>query len=164
MSGGVLIRRLTPRDATAFRVIRLEALDRHPESFGATYAEENVQPLDFFAGRLESSVVFGAWAEAGLVGVAGIYFDPALGPDTGNLWTIYVRHGQRRTGLARQLIEALIEDVRPRVSRLRLTVNSENQPALRLYEQLGFAACGINKNALERGGRFYDEVLMERKA
>ena len=158
-----IIRRLQPADAALFRAIRLEALDRHPEAFGATYAEEDGQLLDFFAGRLETSVVFGAVAGAEIAGTAGIYFDPDA-HETGTLWAVYVRHAQRRTGLGERLVEAAIADVRPRATRIRLKVNAENRAAVALYERLGFAACGIEKGALIRGGRAYDEIVMERTA
>ena len=45
----------------------------------------------------------------------------------------------RRRGLGRALMEAAIETARRRgVRRLRLEVLEQNEPAVRLYEQLGF--------------------------
>ncbi len=160
------IRRLMPADAALFRAIRLEALDRNPEAFGSTLERESKEPLAWFADRLNTSTVFGAWHLGAVVGTAGLYWAPdpdATDPDVpprAHLWTVYVQAAHRGSGLGRALVETAIATVRPLSRALHLRVNSENEPALRLYRRLGFEARGLEKNALERGGRFYDEVLM----
>jgi RimJ/RimL family protein N-acetyltransferase len=39
-------------------------------------------------------------------------------------------------------------------------VVSDNQPARRLYERLGFLEYGLEKKALKQDGRYSDELLM----
>lgn len=67
--------RLTGRDAAAFREIRLEGLQEHPEAFGASWEDEATQSKAQFAARLDSSVVFSEKTEnrARLNGIVGIY-------------------------------------------------------------------------------------------
>lgn len=157
----ILVRRLTAADASLYRSIRLEALKQTPEAFGSTFESESVQPLTWFADRLGGSAVFGAFRDAGLLGVAG--FLAQKGPKEahkGVLWGMYVRAAARGAGVGRRLIETVVEHARPCVELIQLTVVSDNEQARRLYASLGFVAYGIEKNALKHGGRYYDDVLM----
>src|SRR5215472_16152545 len=88
----IAVRRLRPEEAAEFRDIRLEALRSSPESFGASFEVEEAKPLEWFAERLASFAVFGAYRGADLLGVAG--FGTNAGPKRahkGFLWTMFVR-------------------------------------------------------------------------
>ena len=65
------IRKLRPDEAGLFREIRLEALRRNPEAFGASFEIEDAKPLDWFADRLSRFDVFGAFRGPELLGIAG---------------------------------------------------------------------------------------------
>jgi ribosomal protein S18 acetylase RimI-like enzyme len=78
----------------------------------------------------------------------------------GLLVGMYVRPSARNAGVARRLVETIVELARHRVELVQLSVVSENEQARRLYEHLGFVEYGIEKKALKQGGRYYDEVLM----
>uniref|UniRef100_A0A6U3VJP1 N-acetyltransferase domain-containing protein n=1 Tax=Ditylum brightwellii TaxID=49249 RepID=A0A6U3VJP1_9STRA len=56
---------------------------------------------------------------------------------------VYVREEARKRGLGRKLMEA-VEDVLEKPSTLKLTVYSDNVPAVNLYRSLGFEAPGIH--------------------
>jgi RimJ/RimL family protein N-acetyltransferase len=43
---------------------------------------------------------------------------------------------------------------------MNLTVVSDNHPAKRLYESLGFETYGVERRALKYNGQYYDEDLM----
>jgi ribosomal protein S18 acetylase RimI-like enzyme len=73
---------------------------------------------------------------------------------------MYVRPAARRTGMARRLVDAILDHARQQVELIQLAVVSDNDTARRLYAALGFVEYGIEKNALKGGGRYYDEVLM----
>jgi len=45
---------------------------------------------------------------------------------------------------------------------IQLTVNPEQEYAVRLYKKLGFNEVGTAKNQYYLDDRYYDEVLMER--
>ena len=155
------MRRLLPADATMYRDIRLEALKLSPEAFGSTFAAEHAAPLTWFADRLESSVVFGAFDGAALVGTAGFFVRQGRKEaHKGVLWGMYVRPGTRKVGVGKRLAEAVIDHASQCVELVQLTVVSGNKPARRLYDSLGFIEYGIEKNALKDDGRYWDEVLM----
>ena len=57
-------------------------------------------------------------------------------------------------------VEAVLDLARQRVELIQLSVVSDNEAALRLYESLGFVEYGIEKHALKQDSRYYDEILM----
>jgi RimJ/RimL family protein N-acetyltransferase len=157
----VKIRRLVPADAALYRDIRLEGLRCSPEAFGGTFEAENARPLTFFSERFGGSAAFGAFHGSELVGIAGLLtHEGQKEAHKGLLVGMYVRPSARNAGVARRLVEAIIEFARDRVELIQLSVVSENKQARRLYERLGFLEYGIEKKALKQDGRYYDEVLM----
>jgi ribosomal protein S18 acetylase RimI-like enzyme len=157
----VEIRRLSSGDAVIYREIRLEALRLEPEAFSSTLAAESPQSLAWFAARLESAAVFGAFYAGALVGIAGFLAKPGQKEaHKGVLVGMYVRQVAREAGIGRRLAEAVVEYAQTRVEILQLTVVSSNQAARQLYRRLGFVEYGIEKNALKASGCYWDDVLM----
>ncbi len=68
----------------------------------------------------------------------------------------------RSAGVARRLVEAVLEHARARVEQVNLAVDRRNMHARRLYTSLGFVEYGLEKNALKIGDRYLDDVLMVR--
>jgi len=58
--------------------------------------------------------------------------------EEGIIWGVDVAGPLRGTGATDRLMRALINDAGARLSRLTLTVMSDNYPAIRLYQRLGF--------------------------
>jgi ribosomal protein S18 acetylase RimI-like enzyme len=155
------IRQLGASDAAAFRPVRLEALARHPEAFGASHEEEAAWSADDYAARMEETAVFGGFEEHTLMGIVGFSAQaPAKMRHKGILWGLYVREAARGAGLGEALVRAVIEHARGQVEIILLTVVSENEAACRFYERCGFTRYGIEPRALKLGGRYYDEALM----
>jgi ribosomal protein S18 acetylase RimI-like enzyme len=157
----IAVRRLQPEDVAAYRAIRLEALERHPEAFGSTLEAESAKPLDWFAERLGRNAVFGAFRQSDLIGVAGFFaFTGAKERHKGVLWGMYVRESERGTGAGKALVEAVIQHASEHVELLQLSVVRDNHAARRLYAALGFTEYGIEEHALKQGADYFDEVLM----
>jgi ribosomal protein S18 acetylase RimI-like enzyme len=125
---------------------------------------EKQKPITWFAERLERMVVFGAFRETALVGVAGFYVqEGAKAAHKGKLWGMYVRLDARKDRIGTRLVEAVIDHGRRLVELIQLEVVSENEQARALYESFGFAEYGFEKDALKQGERYFDEVLMVKK-
>jgi ribosomal protein S18 acetylase RimI-like enzyme len=155
------IRRLAPADARLFREIRLEALQQAPEAFGSSFEQECSQSLAQFEEVLTRADVFGAFRGAELLGMAGYRTQAgAKKAHKGYLWGMYVRASARGTGIAKPLVEAVLDHARERVELVQLSVVAENEAAQRLYRSCGFVAYGHEVHSLKQGGRYYDEVLM----
>ena len=152
-----------PADAALYRNIRLEGLRCNPEAFGSTFEAETAKPLTFFSERLCGSAAFGAFRDSELVGIAGLLIrEGRKEAHKGLLVGMYVRPSARKAGVGRRLVETIVEFARHRVELIQLSVVSDNEPARRLYERLGFVEYGIEKKALKQDDLYYDEVLMAR--
>ena len=66
------------------------------------------------------------------------------------------------TGLARRLIETVIQYAEAQVEQIHLHVVTVNATAYSLYRKMGFVPYGIEPRALRYDGRDYDETLMVR--
>jgi RimJ/RimL family protein N-acetyltransferase len=160
-----MIRRLEPSDVDAFRSVRLDALRLHPEAFGASYEDEITLDREQLLERLTMPgfARFGAFGAHGtLVGLVGLQLrSGAKQRHKAFLFSMYVDAAHRRSGLAQQLVKAVIAAAREADALvLHLTVEAGNLPAQRLYRRMGFTTYGIERRSLKVGGRFYDEELM----
>lgn len=162
------IRRLTEEDVRAFYALRLEALEREPQSFSSSPQEHRALTPETIAKRLgsgahERNFVMGAFANERLVGMAGFFQDE--GPKTmhrARIWGVYVNESWRRKGIARVLLSEIINRVKgkPELEQLLLAVASDQTPAKKLYEALGFEVYGREARAIKVGDVYLDEDLM----
>ena len=71
------IRLLAEQDAQAYHLVRLRALREHPESFGASVAEEQHLPLEQVARQLgdatDNTATLGSWYDGQLVGIVNVF-------------------------------------------------------------------------------------------
>ena len=160
-----LVRRLTHADLPAFRAVRLTALRQHPEAFGSSYEEESVLDLAGFARLVpetQPDAVFGGFAGTDLAGTAGLVVHPRLKQrHKGHVVGVYVAPEHRQSGLARQLMQAIIAaGQQADLALLHLAVTRGNEAARRLYLGLGFQIYGVERRALRVDGVWYDEELM----
>jgi RimJ/RimL family protein N-acetyltransferase len=73
---------------------------------------------------------------------------------------MYVSPRHRARGVGRRLLQDVVDRGRrvPGLERLRLTVISDNVPARRFYESLGFEVWGTETAALKVDDVDYDEI------
>lgn len=160
------IRQLNESDLCSYRALRLQALTQCPAAFGATPATEqalgDAQLLSRFSGALGQAMWGGFDADGRLCASLGLHRDQ--GEKTahkGHLFAMYVAAPARGQGLARALLEVAVAHGRAlKLRQLMLGCNAGNDKALRLYEQAGFRAYGLEPAALYVGGEYFDEVLM----
>lgn len=131
---GVLVRALRPADVPA--LVRMEG-----ELFGAgawsreSLAEELVGPGRWYVGAQDEQT-------GELVGYAGLWFD---GFD-GQVMTIGTDLAHQRRGIGRRLMDALVDRARTLgAGALLLEVRVDNDPALHLYERVGFERMGVRR-------------------
>jgi RimJ/RimL family protein N-acetyltransferase len=155
------IRPFRPDEAALYRDIRLEGLRLHPDALGAAFEQESLEPLAFFASRVTGNVIFGGFLGQEVLGTAGFMAETGLKrAHKGHLWGMYVRQAARGTGLARDLVRAVLDHARERVELIQLSVVATSTAARRLYESAGFEPFGIERHALKVDGRYYDEIHM----
>lgn len=159
----IVIRLLTPADATAFCALRLRAIQDSPSSFSSSREDELARTPEEHVQRIADGAMqrsFGAFDGERLVGFAGLRREPLRQlSHKAVLWGVFVDVTQRGRGVARRLVNACIElaETDPAVMQVHLSVNAENNAALRLYESLGFIAYGTEPRSMRVGDLFYDE-------
>ncbi|MEH6631781.1 MAG: GNAT family N-acetyltransferase [Halopseudomonas aestusnigri] len=157
-----IIRRVKALDAESYCELRLEGLKNNPEAFGASFKDEARKPLSWFEELLEKNTVLGGFTDDGtLVGVVGFKVSTASKlKHKGVLWGMFIKPEARRTGLARLLVERVIEHAKSVVEEVMLSVVASNVVAVKLYERLEFEEYGLEHQALKIGNEYHDEILM----
>lgn len=155
------IRKLGGADASTYRHVLLESLERHPTAFAAAYEEELAQPLDTVAQRLEAGTVFGGFVEGELVATATYErLHRRKRRHRASVESVYVRAGHRGTGVAGALFRHLMSHARQEVDQLELHVGVDNAAARRFYRRFGFEAYGVRPRSLRVNGGDHDVELM----
>jgi ribosomal protein S18 acetylase RimI-like enzyme len=157
-----LLRRLGPQDCEAFRSLRLDGLQKHPEAFGASYEDEAGQSAEWFENRIKNNIILGGFnTRQQLLGVVCLGVPTAQKlKHRGGIWGMYVLAEARGSGLAQALVDGIILEARGVVEELRLSVVTSNAAAIRLYSKAGFVEYGREPRALKVAGCYYDELLM----
>jgi ribosomal protein S18 acetylase RimI-like enzyme len=159
------IRPLAAPDATAFRQIRLQAISDSPSAVWPTYEEEakrTVKEIEARILRTDTQIVFGAFIDKDLVGIAGLRREPLdQVRHKAVLWGVFVSPDRRRDGLARKLFSRVQSFAREEgVRQIQLCVNAENVRARNLYRSLGFESFGVEPRAMRVGDKYFDEEHM----
>jgi len=166
----MIIRKLTASDARAYRELRAEMCDRHPEAFGQTPEEVNQMPDEKFLEWMSPSEVFPEkFVLAGfegnrMIGCAAFRReDSEKERHRGWVWSVYVRPEGRGKGLGKLLMQQLIDECRKMngLELIALTVALSQTSARTLYTSLGFFTNGlILKGYKLPDGRYIDNEAM----
>jgi ribosomal protein S18 acetylase RimI-like enzyme len=74
---------------------------------------------------------------------------------------MYVDPIYSRRGIAKTLIQTAINKANEdKIERIRLSVNKNNIPAIRLYETFGFKIYGVEPRGLKIKNNYYDIIEM----
>ena len=166
----VAIRPLAAADLPAYKALRDDMLEAHPEAFTSDAAEERVkEPADYLQRlgldrRERGQFVLGAWRGERLVGAIGCERDRRRkGRHVGHVVGMMVRPESRRLGIGGELLQGLIGECRriEGLEMLTLTVTAGNAAAVRLYERSGFTVYGNLRRAIRLGnGQYHDKLHM----
>lgn len=157
------VAQLTVDDAEALRDLRREALLKHPTAFSADPEIEGKLTLENWRERLQRGNWFGGKLDGTLVGMASFWREPSCKiKHTARVGSMYVREVARGTGMAGELLEAVLTEAGKHVEQATLSVEASNMRAIRLYERHGFRIVGRFPRALLIDGTYYDELEMYR--
>jgi ribosomal protein S18 acetylase RimI-like enzyme len=106
-------------------------------------ASSGESPDFFFPSMLDAGVFYGLWEADGLVAVAGTHL-VVPSEDVAAVGNVYTRRDRRGRGLAARVTSAVVDELlRLKIRTIVLNVNQSNEPAIRVYERLGFTRhCG----------------------
>ncbi|MBF4472696.1 GNAT family N-acetyltransferase [Flavobacterium sp. HJJ] len=144
-------------------------------AFGLVNDEENfrITPNDdlnapFPTKDKVDSFTLGAYSDnqlAGIVSFARDGGDREKLKHKGVLFRMYVSKHFRGQGIAKKLIQTLVERVNQiaGIEQINLTVIANNDNAKKLYEKFGFVTFGSESNAIKWKGKYFTEDQMTLK-
>jgi len=165
----MIIKLLNHQDAEIYKDLRLQALQKNPESFLATYEIESKKPINHFSSELIYAIsppvfgYYGVFIDKKLVGYA--HLSDSYLPKQKHiayLYNLYIDPDYRGKGLAVKLFEYMLEKVKEQteIERLFLSCNKKNAPAQKLYKKLGFTKFGLKEKSVKWQNEYDDEVEM----
>ena len=167
-NGTITIRQAQEADVSAFRELRLEALQNHPEAFSSDYALNLVKPPSEWSNRLQfqqrgyTEMIYFATDAEKLIGMTGIVMgDSPKTEHSALIWGVYVQPNWRSFHIAEGLIASCVDWARTRgVKIVKLAVITTNTAAIRCYTRLGFKVYGVEPQAIYHQDTLHDELLM----
>ena len=143
----VAIEPITRLNVLLFKEVRLRALEDSPGAFDSTYARESqfadsewMQRVEQWSGM--SGAGFLAMDAGTACGIAGSFLDQN-DPTRAHLISMWTAPKHRKRGIGRLLVNEVLNWALGRNAReLQLMVTSNNEPAIRFYQRLGFTQTG----------------------
>ena len=153
--------RLAPDNAEALRDLRREALALHPTAFTGDPEMESRLTVDDWRERITRNAWFGGMVEDELVAMAVLFIEASTKvKHTGHLASMYVRKSKRATGLADNLMRAVLDHAADWVQQVILAIEAGNNQAIKFYERHGFRPVGKIPRAILVDGQYFDELQM----
>ncbi|MES2857523.1 MAG: GNAT family N-acetyltransferase [Bdellovibrionota bacterium] len=140
----VTARRITEADLDHYRRLRMNALKLAPEAFGTTYAQVEALSQDDWLTRVrrfaesQEAVCFIAFNDDAPAGIVACFVS-----ETPQMVQMWVEPEHRGNQVGEKLISELKSWVKAIGFReIKAWVRDSNQPAISLYERLGFLPTG----------------------
>ncbi len=170
----IRIARIAPADLSAYKRIRDEGLNLHPDAFDSDIDNEQSRPPESYIGclglyeTLGGTFLLGAWANGDLIGVIGLERQSLHKlRHSAELNSMLVLPKATGRGVGLMLVNAAIAEARRAMGleQITLRVSTSSESAVRLYERAGFQACGVLPHAIKlvtpRGQtRYFDKLTM----
>jgi ribosomal protein S18 acetylase RimI-like enzyme len=155
-----------PDQWQGYREIRLKSLKTDPTAFGRSYEEEVNFSEEDFRKKLAVSNRFTYIAKVNdkiIALVASSLEQAGNVRHTAEIHGVFVDPDFRNRGVGFKLMKRVLDDLYQNsiTSRVILSANNENIPAIKMYEKLGFVKCGLGTKQTKVNGRYYDGIQME---
>lgn len=158
MSSPARIRDLETTELEAYIALRQESLADSPLSFGAAPDSDRLSDAGFLKGLLanpDDQLLLVAERDGRLIGSASaLRANSAKRGHRADVYAMYVTPAERGRGVARALMQTLLERLRAwGVERVDLSVTDVAPAAQALYRSLGFVEWGRDPDSLRWEGR-----------
>ncbi len=167
----IIINSLSNKDWKKYKKIRLEALKINPEAFLNSYADVLKYPDQKWQEDLRKSAkkdgtfYLFAFDKDKIVGMNGAHWrnDKKTISHIIEVFGVFVTPAYRGQGIGKKLMEGVINEVKKdsQFKKIKLGVNAQNLPALKLYQNCGLKIVGKLEKELKFGNKYCDEIMME---
>lgn len=160
----IRIEEITADQIEIYKELILKGLVEAEECFRITPKDERSEP--FPTTNQTDSFTIGAFDENKLAGVASFKRDGMIRKKLrhkGILFKIYVHSEYRQRGIAKKLIQEVIDRVSliKDIEQINLTVIPTNKHAKAIYENFGFKTYGSEEKAIKWKGKYFNEDQMK---
>lgn len=170
----VRIARISAADLGAYKHLRDEGLRLHPDAFDADLESEQARPPESYLWRLGMSetlggtFLLGAWEGRDLIGMIGLdRMTQSKLRHCAELSSMMVHPRHTGQGIGISLVQAAITEAQQAIGleQIVLRVSTSSSSAIRLYERVGFQACGVLPHAIKLiegpgQARYHDKLTM----
>ncbi len=160
-------RKLKPEESEKYRLLRLESLQKYPNSFGSKYEDEREKTKLAFENYIEESnpecIIVGALKNDKLIGICGFYrHQDQRKKHRGEIIQMYVQQEYQGNNVGYDLLKATVSIAfeLKNIEQIELEVMTDNKAANRIYEKIGFKECGIQQKFYKKDGNYFNQRLM----
>lgn len=161
----ITVRRSSTQDAAALAALHGDP-EVLPNLLQVPYTNEDIWRQRLVDGQAPGKQNLSLVAEVGgqVVGSAGLHLEERLRRRHAAGLGIAVARQAQGQGVGTALMQAIVDwaDHWADLLRLELTVFTDNERAIRLYERFGFVREGLHRGYALRGGRYVDTLSMAR--
>jgi ribosomal protein S18 acetylase RimI-like enzyme len=157
------IKKLPPERWREFKALRLEALQNDPLAFGSSY-EEEINFTDKTWKEKIKNTLFVTLNDIPIGMIVFVINSKKKLNHIAEIFGVYVREQYRDKKIGTQLIESAINLIRQNksIKKIKLTVTSVQDAAVKLYSSFGFETAGRLQKELKYKDKFYDGIIMEK--
>jgi ribosomal protein S18 acetylase RimI-like enzyme len=161
MPDSVQIVSLTPDQWETYRDIRLRGLLEAPQAFARSYEEERAFPPERWLERASNPYGFLAIDDGMPLGTMAAFVQEESGRRMAHIVGVFVAEKARRRGIGSKLLDAVLGKIRQdrSIETVRLTVNRDQIPAVKLYEKFGFHIIGEETQIMGDGNEHTDYLM-----
>ena len=163
----IIYRKLKPEESNKYRSIRLESLQKYPNSFGSIYEEQKQKSKLSFEHFIEASnpdcLIIGAFQQEDLIGICGFYkHQDKRSSHRGEIIQMYVQTEYQGKYVGYNLLKATVSIgfQFDGLEQIELEVMTDVKAANKVYEKVGFKECGIQRRFYKKDGIYFDQRLM----
>lgn len=155
---------------TAYKTLRLQALQHEPQAFGSSYTTEIKTSDEEWQRRLDNYIkgehdwMFFARVDNKLVGMLGAFqTEEDEKEHAATIIGMFVTREYRGKGIATMLMKRILDELKAKhMLYVKINVNVDRVIALQMYQKFGFV---IKKklNFMMGDGKYHDEYAMQMK-
>ena len=166
MKPAIIVKRASQKDWKKYKEIRLDALQKNPESFGRAHEEEKNRSESEWKDKLKDKnrVTLLVLDRDNPIGLLGIIFESSTRvAHITDIISVYLKEEYRGRGISSQLMNEALEIIKARKTarKVKLHVTTNQLPAVNLYKKFGFRIVGELQKEMNVNGKHYNSYVME---